>query len=239
MRALSDVEAAAAGEGLAVMGALHPESPGGIAPDARTLVLLGPDGPRWEAVFAAAPEAADGQPHPIDRWSRRVVGALAQSLGGDALFPFEGPPWLPVISWAVASGWAWPSPVGMLVHARAGLWFSCRGVLALPDRLDLPTRPDAAPCLACEGRPCESACPVSAFASGTYDVPACATYLSGEGAASCLAQGCAVRHACPVGAAWRPVPQQAARHMEAFLRGNAPSGGTKAVDKPVDKSKSA
>lgn len=239
MSGLSAVEDAAAEYGLAVMGALHPPADTAVAPETGTLVLLGPNGPRWEGVFARAPEAADGQPHPIDRWSRRVVGALAQSLGGNALFPFDGPPWLPVISWAVASGWAWPSPVGMLVHARAGLWFSCRGVLALPERLALPTPPQDAPCLACEERPCESACPVSAFASGTYDVPACSTYLSGEGAASCLAQGCAVRHACPAGAEWSPVPQQAARHMDAFLRGNAPASPTKAVDKAVDKSKSA
>jgi epoxyqueuosine reductase len=117
----------------------------------------------------------------------------------------------------------------MLVHPRAGMWFSCRGVLALPDRIALPV-PPASPCATCADRPCLTACPVGALGPAPYDVPACAAHLRGAGRRTCLASGCAVRHACPAGAAFRPLPSQAARHMAAFL-----AGQEETVDKAVDK----
>lgn len=239
MSGLDPLARLSAEAGLVIMGALHPEPDASIPAATETLVLLGPDGPRWEAVFARAVEATDGAPHPIDRWSRRVVTALADRLGAQALFPFDGPPWLPVLRWALDSGWAWSSPVGMLVHARAGLWFSCRGIVAFPERLVLPAPPAASPCASCATQPCRSACPVEAFASGHYDVPRCAAYLGGAGAQHCLSMGCAVRHACPAGDAMRPMPTQAARHMRAFLKGASPQHAVKAVDKSVEKTKQA
>lgn len=230
----AEIEGRAAAEGLALLGRLHP-GPGEGAPDgAGTLLLLGPDGPRWEAAFAASPEGRDGAPDPIDRWSRRVIGALAAAAGGSAVFPFDGPPWPPVLAWARASGQAYPSPVGLLVHARAGLWFSVRGVLALPGRLALPP-PAESPCTACKDQPCRTACPAGAFGAGGYDVPACAAHLAGAGRSTCLAAGCAVRHACPAGSAFRPLPEQAARHMRAFLAGTAPHLSMRTGDKSVDK----
>ena len=66
----------------------------------RTIVLagmVGRDG--WDA-FAASPEARDGLEHPLDRWSRRLIESLARELGGKALFPFGGPPFLPFQRWA-------------------------------------------------------------------------------------------------------------------------------------------
>lgn len=205
-------------DGLAVLAAMHP-APGDGAPEgAGTLVLLGPAGRAWERAFAAGPEAGDGRPDPVDRWSRRVIGRMAADLGARALYPFDGPPWPPVIRWALASGWCHSSPVGMLVHPQAGLWFSCRGVLALAPAIALP-QPPASPCAACRGQPCRSACPVAALGGGGYDVAACLGHLGGAGRTGCLALGCAVRHACPAGAAFRPEPAQAARHMAAFLAG--------------------
>jgi hypothetical protein len=206
--------------GLAVLGGLHPGPGDGAPAGTGTLLLLGPDGPRWESVFSASPEAGDNLPDPIDRWSRRTIGALARGLGGEAVFPFDGPPWPPVFAWALATGRAFASPVGMLVHAEAGLWVSVRGVLALPGRFPLP--PAAAnPCITCAGRPCLTACPAGAFAGGRYDVPACTAHLAGAGRTTCLAAGCLVRQACPAGRAFTPLPVQAARHMEAFLRANS------------------
>ncbi len=37
------------------------------------------------------PLAADTVPHPLDRWSRAIGDALAQEIGGLALYPFGGP----------------------------------------------------------------------------------------------------------------------------------------------------
>jgi hypothetical protein len=68
--------------------------------DVRTIVLAGMVGREgWDA-FAASPEASDGADHPLDRWSRRLIESLARELGGKALFPFGGPPFLPFQRWA-------------------------------------------------------------------------------------------------------------------------------------------
>jgi hypothetical protein len=69
---------------------------------------------------------------------------MACDLGAKALFPFTGPPWHPFIAWARRSGRAWESPVGFLVHDRAGLMVSYRGALALSHRIDLPATPGRA-----------------------------------------------------------------------------------------------
>ena len=98
--------------------AFHP-GPGDGAPEGTgTLVLLGPAGPEFWQAFRGSAELADGGPDPLDRWSARVIGGLADALGAVALFPFGGPPWRPFTAWARASGEAWVSPVGLLVHAR-------------------------------------------------------------------------------------------------------------------------
>ncbi|RMF36020.1 MAG: ferredoxin [Alphaproteobacteria bacterium] len=217
---LAAIDAQARRAGLTVLGGLHPGPEETLPAGTATLVILGPDGPRFHPVFAAAPEAGDGRPDPVDRWSRRVVGEMAASLGADCLFPFDGPPWPPVIRWLRETGQCWLSPVGMLVHARMGLWVSVRGLLALRARLDLPVPPAASPCESCAGQPCLTACPVGAFATGSYDVPACTAHLKGAGRGTCLAAGCAVRHACPVGQDEAPPPEQAALHMRAFLVSN-------------------
>jgi hypothetical protein len=210
---LAAVAAGARPVGLAPLGAFHP-GPGDGAPDGcRTLVLLGPDGPDFWPLFAASPECRDGAPDPLDRWSERVVGALAAAVGARALFPFGGPPWQPFTAWARRSGEAWESPIGLLVHARVGLLLSYRGALALPVRLALPP-PVPRPCDACPA-PCLAACPVGALAGGPYDLGACHAYLDTIPGRDCLDRGCAVRRACPVGRGLRP-EAQSAFHMAAF-----------------------
>ncbi|WP_118133747.1 ferredoxin [Oceanicella sp. SM1341] len=205
-----DLIADAARSGLVALGPVAPGAGAPVPPGSRSLVLLQPDGPRFWPVFAASPEAADGGPHPLDRWSRRVVGGLAARAGGTALFPFDGPPWPPFLRWLQAAGAA-VSPTGLLVHPRAGLWLSCRGAVALAAPAPEP------PCARCPTRPCRSACPVGAFGAGGYDVAACVAHISGPAGADCLLRGCRARHACPAGAGFTPLPAQAAHHMKAFL----------------------
>ena len=212
-RALAEIAAAAAPAGLAPLGALHPTAEDAAPPGTGTLVLLGPEWPRFWAVFAASPEASDGRTDPLDRWSRRVIGGLARRLGAAPLFPFGGPPWAPFTAWARRTGEAWASPVGLLVHRRLGLFVSYRGALALPGRLALPP-PAAAPCDGCAA-PCRSACPVGALGTGGYEVAACHGFLDTAPGRDCLERGCAVRRACPVGGALRP-EAQSAFHMTDF-----------------------
>ncbi len=186
---------------------------GTVAEANRTIVLLSPDEPAFWDHFQASPEAEDGAPDPLDRWSARVIGGIAATLGAEPLFPFSGPPWHPFTGWARASARAWASPVGLLVHAVSGLFVSYRGALAVPGEI-VDDPPSADPCPSC-AQPCRTACPADAFAGGHYDVPRCKSYLDTEAGRTCRQDGCLVRRACPVGRDRRR-PAQSAFHMEAF-----------------------
>lgn len=225
--------AALAPHGLAAVGAFHPDEGDGAPEGTGTLVLVGaragtPGDGLWE-VFTASPEFADGNPDPLDRWSRRVLEATAAVLGARALFPFGGPPWLPFQRWAARGEGAQSSPVGMQVSPARGLWLSYRGALGFPERLPLPTPPRPAPCPACPA-PCLTACPVDAFAGGAYDVGRCVAHITSSRGRACREGGCLVRHACPAGRSTAPPRAQCAFHMEAFIRarlavpGRTPSG---------------
>ena len=199
-----------AGTGLRIMGTCPAGPADGLAP-ASHVVLLGPDEPDFWPVFRASPEAGDGCPDPLDRWSRRVIDALAARHGALAIYPFDGPPFLPFQTFATRSGRCWPAPIRFLVHAEMGLWVSFRGALVVAEGPHLPAMDR--PCDGCAA-PCATACPVDAFAAG-YDVAACKAHINAPDGADCLARGCRARRACPVGAGLR-LPEQAAFHMEAF-----------------------
>ena len=207
---LDEVETAVAREALAVFGTVRDHLPDGIA----TIVLLGPAEPGFWASFTASPEYRAGQPDPLDRWSERVIGQLAACLGAVPFFPFGGPPYQPFIEWALASGRAHVSPVGLLVHDTAGLMVSYRGALGFAERLDMPAPPPN-PCTSCRAKPCLTACPVDALSADHYDVAACKRDLDRPGN-DCLTRGCAVRRACPVSQSHGRVEAQSAFHMRAF-----------------------
>ncbi len=210
---LRDIDEAAATHGLMVLGAFHPETSDRVPGPCGTLALLGPREPEFWDVFRSSPEFADGAVDPLDRWSVRVIGDLAQRFGARPLHPFGEAAPLPFIFWAQRTGQAWTSPVGLLVHAAAGLLVSYRGALALRERMDLP-EPGKRPCDGCDG-PCQRACPVGALVAGGYDVTACHGYLETAVGKDCLDSGCRVRRACPVGMGRRP-PGQSTFHMAAF-----------------------
>lgn len=217
---LADIQKAIAARGLAYRGAFHPDVadlPAGIEAD--TLVLIGVTGrDRW-AAFAASPEAIDARPDPLDRWSRRVIGAIAGDVGATAIFPFDGPPWAPFLRWAQRAEPVYPSPLGMLIHPDWGLWHAWRGALAFRQRLDLPEPARrGSPCESCAEKPCLSACPVTAFTPAGYDVAACIAYVDSLDGAGCNRDGCRARRACPVGAQYRYSPGQAQFHMQAFRK---------------------
>ena len=216
-----EVAAAIAATGLSPRGAFvaeagDPEMPQGAV----TLVLLGFVGARGWDVFAASPEARDGAPHPLDRWSRRIVDALAEKLGAHALYPFGGPPHWPFQRWALRADDVHPSPIGLLIHGEHGLWHSYRGALAFAHDVGAPGRVERlSPCETCAAKPCLTTCPVGAFTPGRYDVAACATWIASPQGAECLEGGCLARRACPIGLA--PPRDQRAFSMRAFLRARA------------------
>ena len=211
--------------GLVPRGALSfadDERTGELA-DVRTIVLAGMAGRDGWSAFAASREASDGLDHPLDRWSRRLIEGLAGELGAKALFPFGGPPFWPFQQWARRAEPVHPSPIGLLIHPRHGLWHSYRGALAFAEVLAIP-EPGAipSPCGSCSGRWCLKTCPVGAFSATGYDVDACAGHLKNAAGADCMAFGCRARRACPVGVEHAYRPEQANFLMRAFLGAQAP-----------------
>ncbi|PJI93161.1 hypothetical protein BC777_2031 [Yoonia maricola] len=185
----------------------------GDCPDGdHTISLIGPDEPMFWSIFRGSPEYRDGAPDPLDRWSARVLTAIAEDLNAEALFPFGGPPYAPFFTWAKQTGRFWASPIDFLVHDEAGLFVSFRGAIRwrTPPRLGTAQQP----CLTC-AQPCATACPVGAFDDG-YDVAACKSHIASDAGIDCRSRGCLARRACPVGQGTR-LPAQAAFHMEAFL----------------------
>lgn len=210
---LSQIEALADSLALDLLGGFHPDAAAKAPPSCKTLLLLGPSPTFWTEI-SNAPEMSDGQTDPIDRWSVRVISALADELGGTAAFPFGGPPYQPFYSWAMQTGRIWSSPVKLAVHDTHGLFVSFRGALLLPYRLDLPQTRATSPCDTCD-KPCLTACPADALSANGYELDACHTYLDSPNGAECMTTGCAVRRACPVGKGKRH-PDQSAYHMSVF-----------------------
>lgn len=207
---------AAAGHGLLLMGAFHPaRSPAGGL-DSGTLVLLGTGADFWP-LFTTAPEYRDGLSDPVNTWSLRVIGGLADQFQATPHFPFGGPPYAPFITWALASGRAFSSPTGMLVHDTVGMMISYRGALWFEAELVLPAERPESPCNSCKDQPCTLACPVAALsADQPYDVSACHGWLDTDGGQDCMSLGCAARRACPVSQSFGRDPAQSSLHMKAF-----------------------
>lgn len=213
---LADYIKDAAKAGLGLTGWFHPSDDDGAPKGALTMLLLGYDGPSMWAAFQSAAESRDGAPHGVDRWSNRVIGELAAKWGGQALFPFGGPPYQPFIRWTFKGEPLHQSRLGMAIHDEKGLWAGWRGAVALPVALDLPpVMQGANPCTPCPA-PCRSACPVSAFSDDGYDTVACRTFLNSDRGEVCRKAGCLARRACPVGVEFAQSAEQAAFHLEAF-----------------------
>ncbi len=200
---------------LDVFGAFQPVASDGAPAECKTLLLLGSREPGFWNFLASEPEFHDNHSDPVDRWSKRVITNLANTMNGIAVFPFGGPPYSPFISWAQRTGRAWASPVSLLVHDTAGLLLSYRGAIALNQRLTLPAMPTC-PCDTCTDRPCLSACPVEAIDASGYDLNACHAYLDTNSGQTCMTGGCAVRRACPVSQTYGRRAVQSAHHMKAF-----------------------
>ena len=210
----SALEKAAQNAGLITMGAAHIQSQTGVADDPATVVLVGTGAGFWP-IFSTSAEGQDGNPHPVDRWSKRVVGALADRFDATTAYPSDGPPYPPFISWALKTDRFFLSPVGMMVHDTVGLMISIRGALLFDTELEIPSVAPSSPCPSCDA-PCTTACPVGALSDAPYDVAACHSHLNTPEGQSCMSQGCHARRACPVSAGAARTHAQSALHMKAF-----------------------
>ena len=228
--ALSQLSDALAIHGMALRGGFAvaslddvPDMKDGSA--ARTLLLVGNVGGAMWPAFARSGALADPHPDRMDRWTRRVIDAIATDCGATPLYPFSGPPYHPFQRWAARAEPVHVSPLRIFIHPTFGLWHAYRAALIFGERLDLSriAGPDAAkssadnPCVTCDGRPCLSACPVGAFQEAGFDDLACARHVDGPDGTECRDHGCLARRACPVGREYSYSPPQMAFHMEAFL----------------------
>tara|TARA_R110002096_G_scaffold14582_2_gene50635 strand:- start:45445 stop:46092 length:648 start_codon:yes stop_codon:yes gene_type:complete len=203
----------AAIHGLTISGAFHPAPNDPIL--AKTLILLSPSSDFW-AIFKNSVEGTDKAKNPIDRWSLRVISALADEQFARPLFPFGGPPYAPFLDWAKQSGRAFSSPLGMLVHDTYGMMISYRGALAFDQKLQIPAPPTISPCNTCADKPCLTACPVNAITDAGYNVDRCHQYLDTNAGETCMTQACQIRTACPVSVAVKRDPAHNLLHMRAF-----------------------
>ncbi len=184
-----------------------------------SIALVGNIGSSYWPVFSQSPEYQDGQPDPLDRWSRRIAEPVAKAFGATPIYPFEGPPYHPFLQWAKRAEALSQSPIGLMIHPIYGLWHSYRFALLFSSlqQPDTPAISVESPCQTCEGQPCLHHCPVDAFSPKGYDVDTCAAYLKQTPDARCHQEGCLARNACPVGYAYRYEPAQHTFHLRAFL----------------------
>lgn len=193
----------------------RPSGPGGKA--ARAVLLVGNGGAAYWRQFskwrALQPE---GIPNPLDNWSRQVIGKAASAVGARVLMPNDRP-FAPFQRWARRAEGLKPSPLGMLMHPRFGLWHAWRGALLLDVEISIQAPADPIHlCDLCIGKPCLNACPVSAFAGGGFDYPGCVAHVRGPSGKVCRDQGCIARNACPQARRWRYPPQVQTFHQKAF-----------------------
>lgn len=206
--------------GLMLRGGFNPDDSTGAVAGAGTVVLIGNAGPAlWRAFSAGRETSEKAGDHALDRWTKTTVDPIADAFDCRAIYPFEGPPYFPFQAWAMLCDDVHSSPLGILIHKRYGLWHAYRAALLFAARLDLPPlTPGSSPCDSCADKPCLSTCPVGAFGSGGYDVPACAAHLRTPEGRDCMTRGCLARRACPVGKDFTYLPDQARFHMDAFER---------------------
>jgi hypothetical protein len=215
-----DICRALATAGLSPRGGFEVQAADSVPPladgrPARTVLLAGNAGP---AMWKAFSRTEHHQPDPLDRWSRSILETIATCHDAGVVMPSDGPPFAPFQRWAMRAEPVYPSPLGILIHPRWGLWHGYRGALVFAKALSLPRREALEnPCESCAERPCLTPCPVEAFARSQYRVDACAEHLQGPNSADCRIAGCLARRACPVGRDARYGPEQSSFHMASFL----------------------
>lgn len=198
-------------------------APSGILPlgwfrteGGKTALLLGNVGGSFWPAFSASGFLDDGLADPMNRWTQRIAVEVATELSSEVRYPFGDPVWS-FQRYAMEATDMQPSPLGILIHPKYGLWVAFRAALVFGEEIEIPPPPEIEhPCDSCEDKPCLSVCPVSAFSNHSYAVDQCRAHLaSGEGN-DCLEGGCLARRACPVGRDHVYRPDQQRFHMAAF-----------------------
>jgi len=190
-----------------------------LLPGALGAVVVGSGGPTFFDRFSAdAPEARDGVPNPLDRFTRRVV---AEAIHADlepfgvryaVYHPFGAEPVIPFQRLGRAAGLGGPSPLGLQVHPTYGAWWAYRALVVVDRELPAGNPPGDG----CEGcpAPCIDACPARAPARAGFSVAACHVHRL---MAEPCRLSCAARLACIRGPEHRYRDEELAFHMAASM----------------------
>ncbi len=208
-------------------GGFHPTSDDQRDVDAlrdfQTAVIVGNAGNHTSFNFWQAFEIKrEKVKNPLENWTRQTLTKIAKDLEAAVIFPFDGPPYIPILTWAQKAEAVFPSPFGPLIHPQYGLWHAYRGVLLFEDNIELPSLgTQTSPCQNCAEQPCISTCPVEAIADeefpDNFDIKACTGFMASAKGKVCLQDGCLARRACPIGQEHIYEPAQAEFHLTAFL----------------------
>lgn len=190
---------------------------GPSAAPARSLLLVGQAGAApWPHFLRWWEQQPQQTANPLDNWSRQVIGDVAKAFGARAVSPSDKP-YLPFQQWAVRAEGLKPSPLGILMHPRYGLWHAYRGALLFEDEIALPEQGAAVHlCDACVEKPCLKSCPVDAYSTEGFAYQSCLAHVRGGNGEPCRSGGCLDRNACPYGTDYRYPPEVQAFHMAAF-----------------------
>lgn len=187
-----------------------------LLPEARSALVVANGGRALWAAFQASPEASRRR-DPLDRYTRRVVGAAAEALapGSLPLFYFErrGRAYADFVALGQAAGLGAPSRLGLLLHPRFGPWLAIRAIIMTPRELP-ETRPLESfdPCEGCPA-PCADACHGDAVAPGGFDAAACGR--ARRRLPACELR-CDARRACVVGPEHAYSPGAEAHHARSL-----------------------
>lgn len=181
----------------------------------RQLLLVGHGGKAlWREMQAAGPASSD----PVDSYTlatvKRLLDNVMQGRRYDVVYP--GTLSINLQHFGALAGWHHATPFWVGINARYGSWFAYRALILADSDFAL-TEPwqEPSPCSRCNEKPCLSACPANALASGSLDLPRCIDYRR-QPASVCRYQ-CVARNACPVGVEHRYESDQMRHHYAASL----------------------
>lgn len=184
---------------------------------AKSVLLVGQAGAApWPHFQRWLERQAKGIANPLDTWSREVIGAVAEAFGARAVSPSDRP-FLPFQQWAMRAEGLKPSPLGILMHPRYGLWHAYRGALLFEVEiaLDEPHEVNHL-CDACADKPCLKSCPVGAYTEHGFAYQSCLDHVRGADGEPCRTGGCLDRNACPYGVDYRYPRDVKAFHMASY-----------------------
>lgn len=140
------------------------------------------------------PHPLSAEDHPIDQFSIEQI----KKIDPEARILFPHPQWnIPLQRIGRFLNLSRPSLLGLDINDEYGLWFAFRGAFLSSLKLETKTRASfESPCLSCQDRPCQSACPAQAVAADSpFLLKQCADYrLSAN---SNCQDRCLARLACP------------------------------------------